>query len=494
MTSQLRRKRPITAPSTRPTAEPRPSGRCWQKLIRTTAWTVALVTALDPLALARQARSSEQPLNTWTARQSAGKRTSASIKPAAGQASNAAGESAPARFVESAAIPSQPDATPASTSQPDAAATANAGTGAAPEPARQDSTPRWHARRSGQEFKSAERAAAEEAKAEFAVKQTAALEPVPMNENMGLRPVPTRAYPPHGPVPASRLVPSKPNDRQPRRGGAISSSNTRARTRSTVLMVSGQAEDPFRDPFADEELKSRSRTRDAAGQAPAAQLPGRSAFDPGDPVAAPRQPEMEEPPPRVPVRPNAPPAPPPSLVPERTPSILTPEPTPQAQQTPCESDKRDCRTALSLLKLNTIDKIALDLRISGVEGDDFPCECTLGNEQFAWRSWSATTYTFKASSLCHKPLYFEDVQLERYGHSWNPALQSILSGAHFITCVAFLPYNMAVNPPNECMYTLGYYRPGSCAPYVIEPVPISLKGVLYEAGFVATGLWILHLY
>ena len=41
---------------------------------------------------------------------------------------------------------------------------------------------------------------------------------------------------------------------------------------------------------------------------------------------------------------------------------------------------------------------------------------------------------------------------------------------------------MGVYPPNECMYTLGYYRPGSCAPYMIEPVPISVRGALWEAG------------
>jgi hypothetical protein len=30
---------------------------------------------------------------------------------------------------------------------------------------------------------------------------------------------------------------------------------------------------------------------------------------------------------------------------------------------------------------------------------------------------------------------------------------------------------------------LGYYRPGSCAPYKIDPLPISVRAALYEAGF-----------
>jgi hypothetical protein len=30
----------------------------------------------------------------------------------------------------------------------------------------------------------------------------------------------------------------------------------------------------------------------------------------------------------------------------------------------------------------------------------------------------------------------------------------------------------------------GHYRPGSCAPYYIEPLPISCRGALFQAGAV----------
>ena len=46
---------------------------------------------------------------------------------------------------------------------------------------------------------------------------------------------------------------------------------------------------------------------------------------------------------------------------------------------------------------------------------------------------------------------------------------------------------MGVEPPGECIYTLGYYRPGSCAPYMLDPFPLSVRGALFE-GAVATGL------
>lgn len=106
---------------------------------------------------------------------------------------------------------------------------------------------------------------------------------------------------------------------------------------------------------------------------------------------------------------------------------------------------------------------------------------------FTGRDWAPIDFTWTASALCHKPLYFEQVQLERYGHSLGPYLQPIASGAHFFLSVPALPYKMGVDPPNECVYALGYYRPGSCAPYLVPPLPISLRGALYQGG-VVTGL------
>ena len=120
-----------------------------------------------------------------------------------------------------------------------------------------------------------------------------------------------------------------------------------------------------------------------------------------------------------------------------------------------------------------------------------PAECTMGDDSFADRNWIATTMTWKASALCHKPLYFEDVQLERYGHSAGPFVQPVASGAHFFLNVAALPYKMGINPPNECQYALGYYRPGNCAPWLLPPIPLSVRGALAQAGAIAGGVFIL---
>jgi hypothetical protein len=100
-----------------------------------------------------------------------------------------------------------------------------------------------------------------------------------------------------------------------------------------------------------------------------------------------------------------------------------------------------------------------------------PTECALGDEQYTPRFWQPVTFTWKASAVCHKPLYFEERQLERYGHTTGPFTEPVLSGAHFFLNVAVLPYKMGMNPPNECQYPLGYYRPGSCAPRLLPPDP-----------------------
>lgn len=110
-----------------------------------------------------------------------------------------------------------------------------------------------------------------------------------------------------------------------------------------------------------------------------------------------------------------------------------------------------------------------------------PTECLIEQVAYAPRQWTPTTMTYTASNLCHKPLYFEEVNLERYGHTAGPLAQPFISSAHFFLNIAVLPYKMGVHAPSECQYALGYYRPGNCAPWIIPPVPLSVRGAWYQA-------------
>jgi hypothetical protein len=83
----------------------------------------------------------------------------------------------------------------------------------------------------------------------------------------------------------------------------------------------------------------------------------------------------------------------------------------------------------------------------------------------AWRDWAGTCYFWDATCLCYRPLYFEEINLERYGYGCCQPLQPFASAAHFFGTIPALPYCMAVDCPCKCIYTLGHYRPGSCPPW-----------------------------
>jgi len=152
----------------------------------------------------------------------------------------------------------------------------------------------------------------------------------------------------------------------------------------------------------------------------------------------------------------------------------------------CSEADADCRDALERLRKDTLADIELDIRVGGTPGNDYPCECRLEGETFRPRRFACTTFTWKAAGYCHKPLYFEQWGLERYGHSYG-WVDPILAGAHFFATLPVLPYKMGVELPWECVYPLGYYRPGNCAPWTVPAVPISKRGLALEAATV-TGL------
>jgi hypothetical protein len=152
----------------------------------------------------------------------------------------------------------------------------------------------------------------------------------------------------------------------------------------------------------------------------------------------------------------------------------------------CREDAAECREALQRLRADAISGIDLDIRVAGRPGNDYPCECRLEGETFRPRNFATTMFTWKAAGYCHKPLYFEDWQLERYGHS-HGALDPIFSAAHFFVSLPVLPYKMGVELPWECVYPLGHYRPGNCAPWTIPAVPISGRGLAVQAATV-TGI------
>ena len=111
---------------------------------------------------------------------------------------------------------------------------------------------------------------------------------------------------------------------------------------------------------------------------------------------------------------------------------------------------------------------------------NIPSECNFESERYEMRDFRLTTFTWVAANTCHKSLYFEQVGVERYGHSSGPIIQPIVSGAHFFGDIALLPYHVGIHPPNECVYTLGHYRPGECAPWLLPGFPVAKRGFTWQ--------------
>lgn len=115
-----------------------------------------------------------------------------------------------------------------------------------------------------------------------------------------------------------------------------------------------------------------------------------------------------------------------------------------------------------------------------------PEEVGLGEEGIAPRPMQSTCFQWQASNTYHNPLYFEDPAFERYGHTWHPVVQPFASVGRFGVQLVGLPYQMAIDGPCKKMYTLGWYRPGDCAPKQIPQIPWNTKAAIVE-GAVVTG-------
>ena len=155
---------------------------------------------------------------------------------------------------------------------------------------------------------------------------------------------------------------------------------------------------------------------------------------------------------KVPQRPQ--PARPMVPVPKPTPLVKPPIDPAVVSDRPIGSITTNIRPAGGVLPSNEAKKVFIDKdRIP----DDLP----------PYRLWEPLGYCWESPALCHRPLYFEEVNLERYGYT-SPRmrlLQPAVSGARFFATVPALPYLINARPPCECVYTLGHYRPGSCVPY-----------------------------
>jgi len=110
-----------------------------------------------------------------------------------------------------------------------------------------------------------------------------------------------------------------------------------------------------------------------------------------------------------------------------------------------------------------------------------PEEMILGDKAYEGRVIGESLFQWEAPDLYHNPLYFEDVGLERYGHTHHPVLQPFVSARKFSVQLLGLPYQMTIDPIRKKIYSLGWYRPGECAPHKYYQIPWNTEAAIREA-------------
>lgn len=177
--------------------------------------------------------------------------------------------------------------------------------------------------------------------------------------------------------------------------------------------------------------------------------------------------------PTLPVQQTAPvPTPQPVAAPMQQAAPLPPvPPTRPVLRTPEQSSRPGCLKERSIRELTTNIDIKPDPEPgTGPRSPESIAESCLRPELQTLdvrKTWTPLCYCWEAPALCYGPLYYEETNLERYGYSqtYLRTVQPLVSGAHFFGTSFMLPYLLAAEPPCECVYTLGEYRPGSCVPF-----------------------------
>jgi hypothetical protein len=184
---------------------------------------------------------------------------------------------------------------------------------------------------------------------------------------------------------------------------------------------------------------------------------------------------------------------------EVTPLLTTLQSSPSASDLPAPASQPPL-TEEQIQQLEVIEAFDLDLKPietlstrTKPEAGELPTnfaaarfarEGAVAHRMGTSRSHAETVMTWEAPAVCHRPLYFEDINLERHGYK-VPLIQPAISAAHFFGRVPLLPYMMVTEGHRNCQYTLGHYRPGDYAPYSLYVPRLRLDASAAEVALAA---------
>ena len=179
--------------------------------------------------------------------------------------------------------------------------------------------------------------------------------------------------------------------------------------------------------------------------------------------------------------------------PQQSPSDL---PEAEVNSIPAQNDER----SLAPLTQKAINRDARAVSIStvgigtgvvpvieGLESEDQPAAVAMPNGYD--RQAIALCKQWRAPEICHNPLYFEETMLERNGHVRFGCFQGMASGARFFTTLTLMPYLKTLRPKHSCVYNLGHWRPGTCAPKLRNRLPYDRNAALVQTSAAAAFFW-----
>jgi hypothetical protein len=115
----------------------------------------------------------------------------------------------------------------------------------------------------------------------------------------------------------------------------------------------------------------------------------------------------------------------------------------------------------------------------------FPADPIISTEIYNGRKWYPMRLEVAPYYVCYGKMYFEQLNLERYG--WDLGVFSPLASAGmFLWDFVTLPYQMAMEPCRCFEYNTGYCLPGDPVPLLLYPLQISATGFVAEVGTILT--------
>jgi hypothetical protein len=148
-------------------------------------------------------------------------------------------------------------------------------------------------------------------------------------------------------------------------------------------------------------------------------------------------------------------------------------------------------------RLDALKKPLSTVRITATSGgENVPLSRApdvLGNQPAVHiSSTDAASPTFDRYTLrfCHRPLYFEERNLERCGKTYGCATNAV-SGVYFLTNTALIPYRIATQRPDCTVATPGDCKTCQQFDCDIEPLGHEPRGALLEAAAAAGFVFLL---